>query len=155
MMVDRRRLLRASPAVGLGITTIALPTATAAASTDGTASLDAPMIITLDDTIAPDTGDDVAYRIAVISANGTTYLSSVAVTVAVTVDDGTNGGAGSPATGTAIDGAARTQHTVTTDTGSVDLSIDLPGAGTYLVRVTTSPAPTNQPDGVTVAVSLT
>jgi len=153
-VLERRRLLRATPAVALGISSMTLPHAAAAASGDGTASVDPPRSLTIDDTLAPDAGDDVAYRVRLLDANGTLHDGDVTVTLAVTVDDGSDGGAGSTATGTSIEGVARTQHSVTTATGSVDLSVDLPGTGTYLVRITASPAPTNQPDGVTVAVAV-
>ena len=151
-MLDRRRLLRASPAAALGVTSIALPSAAAAASPGSDlANLDPPRSLTVDDTLAPDAGDDVAFRIRATTATGTLYDDSLQVTLAVTIDDGADGGAGSPATGTRIEGTERTQHTVTTTAGTVDVSVDLPGTGTYLIRVTATPAAVNQPDGVTVA----
>lgn len=154
-MLDRRGVLRSGPAAALGITTLVLPTATAAASPDtGLSNVDPPRSLTVDDTLGPDAGDDVAYRIRATTATGALYDGTLQVTLAVTVDDGDDDGAGSPATGTRIEGTARTQHTVTTITGTVDLSVDLPGAGTYLVRITTTPAAVNQPDGVTLALTV-
>ncbi len=154
-MLDRRRLLGISPAAALGVTSVALPSAAAAASPGGDlANLDPPRSLTVDDTLAPDPGDDVAFRVRATTAAGALYDDTLQVTLAVTVDDGADGGAGSPASGTRIDGTERTQHTVTTTTGTVDLSVDLPGAGTYLIRVSASPAAVNQPDGVTVALTV-
>jgi hypothetical protein len=154
-VLDRRQLLRTSRAAALGISSLALPSAAAAASPDGDlANVDPPRSLTVDDTLAPDAGDDVAFRIRATTATGTLYDDSLQVTLAVTVDDGTDGGAGSPATGTSIEGSERTQHTVTATAGTVDLSVDLPGAGTYLIRVSASPAAVNQPDGVTVALTV-
>lgn len=146
---SRRRLLAVAPT--LGITSLLLPSAAAAASDQSTQSTTAPLRLTVDDTITPDGGDDVAYRVTVVAANGSTYSSSVTISVAVTVDDGADGGAGSPATGTSIEGTARTTYGVTTDTGTTDISIDLPGSGNYLVLFTTTPVPTGQPEGVTLA----
>ena len=155
VVLDRRRLLRASSALGVGITTLALPSAAVAASLNGTTlATTGPSTITVDDTGAPSAGHDVALSIRLIGSDGGPEAGNIRVDIAVTLDDGSNDGAGSAASGTRIDGVARSTVALLSDTGAIDVSIDLPAAGTYLFAVTTSPATTNQPDGVVLAYAF-
>jgi hypothetical protein len=151
-MLDRRRMLRAGPAFGLGITSLALPAAAQAASFAGVAlATEGPSTLTVDDTGTAAAGHDVTLRVRLVGSSGGAATGNLRVDLTVTLDDGSDGGAGAPATGTRIDGVARTTHAVLADSGAVDLDVDLPAAGTYLFAVTTTPAPTSQPDGVVLA----
>lgn len=152
MVLDRRRVLRSSSALGLGITTLALPSAAVAASLGGVPlASTGPSTLTVDDTGAPIVGHDVSLRIALQGSDGTPETGNIRVDVTVTVDDGEDGGAGTAAVGTRIDGVERTTVALLVSSGSVDVAIDLPTAGTYLFTVTTTPVTTNQPDGVVLA----
>ena len=154
-MVDRRRLLRGGGAVGLGVTSLVLPTAAQAASFAGTTlATQGPSTLTVDDTGTAAAGHDVTLRVGLIASDGGAATSNLRVDLTVTLDDGSNDGAGSAATGTRIDGVERSTHAVLADSGQVDLDVDLPSAGTYLFAVTTTPAPTNQPDGVVLAYTF-
>ncbi len=155
MTLDRRRLLLASPAVGLGISTLALPGAASAASLAGvTLSTQGPSSITVDDTGTAASGHDVALRIRLVGSAGGPATGNIRIDVTVTLDDGADGGAGSPPTGTRIDGVVRTTFAVLAESGGADVSIDLPAAGTYLFTVTCTPAALNQPDGVVLAYAF-
>lgn len=150
--LDRRHLLRGSSVLGLGITTLALPSAALAASLNGTTlATTGPTTITVDDTGTPTAGHDVALAVRLIGSDGGAATGNIRVDVTVTLDDGTDAGAGSAASGTRIDGVARSTAALLSDTGSIDVAIDLPAAGTYLFAVTTSPSAANQPDGVVLA----
>ena len=152
MVLDRRRLLRASSAVSLGITTLALPAAAQAASLFGTTlATTGPSTLTVDDTGAPAAGHDVALAISLTGSDGGPEAGNIRVDVTVTLDDGANAGAGSAPAGTRIDGVERSTVALLADAGTADVSIDLPAAGTYLFTVSTTPAATNQPDGVVLA----
>lgn len=152
VVLDRRHVLRASPALGLGITTVALPAAAVAASLNGTTlATTGPATITVDDTGTPSAGHDVALAVRLVGSDGGPETGNIRVDITVRRDDGSNAGAGSTASGTRIDGVEQSTVALLSDSGSVDVSVDLPSAGTYLFAVTTSPAATNQPDGVVLA----
>lgn len=152
MGLDRRGLLRAGSGVGVGITTLALPSAAQAASFAGTTlATVGPSTLTVDDTGTAAAGHDLTLRIRLLGATGAPEDGNFRVDLTVRIDDGSTDGTGTLATGTRIDGVTRSTHAVLVDTGEADIAIDLPAAGTYLFAVTTTPAPTSQPGGVVLA----
>lgn len=154
-VVGRREVVRASTAVTAGITTLILPSAAQATSFAGVAlASEGPATLTVDDTGTAAAGHDVTLRIGLLGSDGGAATRNLRVDLSVTRDDGSNGGAGSAAAGTRIDGVERATHAVLVQDGQVDLDVGLPAAGVYLLSITTEPAPTNQPDGVVLAYTF-
>lgn len=149
--LTRRTALAGGVGLGFGITTLRLPTASAAVSPGAsTQSASSPNTLTVDDTGLPLAGHDVTLQVSVLTTAGTPVTSQVTLTLTVRRDDGSAGGAGSAAAGTVIDGAERSERTVQTSDGGATSSIAFPASGTYLLKLSTTPALAAHPDGVTL-----
>jgi hypothetical protein len=147
----RRAFLRSASVVAAGISVLVLPSAAEASSpTSAGIQGDPPSSFTVDDTVAPDEGDDVAYLVTLVGTDGGAFVGVATVTIEVTLDDGADGGIGSPADGTSIDGEEQTVATSTAELGQARFSVRFPMAGTFLLRFTTTPMTVTHPDGVTL-----
>jgi hypothetical protein len=155
--IPRRSVLERLPLAGLvGVSALLLPAAADAASPEaGLASPTSPAGFTVDDSgsvlLA---GHDVTYRVALFATGGTAYSGSANIQVSVRLDDGTADGAGSIAPGTRIQGQELADLTVSAESGSANISVDLPAGGTYLVSIATVPAALSHPDGIVLAVTV-
>lgn len=158
--VARRLLLRGTSGAGLGIATLALPSAARAASPSATpTNVQTLQVVTIDDTVEVAAGHDLTLNVRLIGADGTPFNAPASVSTIVTRDDGSAGG--SHPVGLRIDGADVTvdaptvTRTLTADDGgTLDISIDVPDAGNYLVRLETNPSSLANPNGVTLSFTL-
>jgi hypothetical protein len=149
--LTRRAAVAGGVGLGVGISTLLLPPASAAESPGGsTQSASAPNTLSVDDTGLALAGHDVTLQVAVLTTAGTPVTSQVSLTLTVRRDDGSAGGAGSAVAGTVIDGEERSERTVQTSDGAATLSIAFPASGTYLLTLSTTPALGAHPDGVTL-----
>jgi len=153
--LTRRRLLATSATAGVGVSFLLLPLAAEASSVTDTAAASAPPnSFTIDDSAAPDAGDDVAYLVTLVQSSGAIFGGEATVTFLLSRDDGSEDGSGSAATGATIDGALATSATKAVVDGLVRASVRFPEPGIYLVRIFTDPAAVALPDGVTLYVDL-
>lgn len=156
-LLQRRAILERLPIAGLaGMSAMMLPSAAAAASPGaGLASPTSPAGLTVDDSgtvLMP--GHDVTYRVTLFSTGGASYTGAATIQVRVRLDDGSAAGAGSVAPGTRIEGQELSDLTVSAESGTANISVDLPPSGTYLVLLATVPAALSHPDGIVLAVSV-
>jgi hypothetical protein len=153
--LTRRRLLATSATAGVGVSILMLPLAAEASSvTDPAATPEPPNSFIIDDSAAPDAGDDVAYLVTLLQSSGAVFGGEATVTLLLSRDDGSEDGSGSAATGATIDGAPATSTTKAVVDGLVRVSVRFPEPGIYLVRILTDPAAVALPDGVTLYVDV-
>jgi len=153
---SRRSVLRAgADTTALGLIALALPSASAAASVADPASTTVLQGITVDPSGEILVADhDVTYRIGLFTADGRPYAQATTVTLRVRLDDGSADGAGSTPAGVLIDGEDTDEVMRATSTGGLAVSVAVPDARGYLVRITTDPASLNHPDGIELSLQV-
>jgi len=160
--MDRRAAIGGIGAATVaGITSLVLPSSSAAASPGATgAGTQTLQGFTVDDTGPASDGSDVTLIVRLFQAGGSAFTDPATVLLRVTVDDGSNGGVGGHPQGLTVDGETVVstdpvvgRELIADDAGATSFSIVFPFAATYLVRISTTPNSLNNASGVTLVLT--